>query len=247
LDPGGSGVDAVWDFQGPEMASFLGGRPCPLSLVSCARALVYSGNQELILALESVIAEVEARDPLPPSGVGHAADFYARGIASEAGLPPKLAPTAEEDEEAHPLLSSLPEGFLALHPGSGAPRKNWPPERFAALAERLSDKRPFLVVEGPADRAACEAVLRIGRARLASGLRPRILGAVLARAGLFVGNDSGVSHLAAAYAAPVLALFGPTDPAVWSPLGARVKVLCAPEGQMDALGLEAVLEAAEDV
>jgi heptosyltransferase-3 len=68
----------------------------------------------------------------------------------------------------------------------------------------------------------------------------RILGAVLARAGLFVGNDSGVSHLAAAAGAPTLSLFGPTAPEVWSPLGPRVVTLRAPGGAMSEISVDEV-------
>jgi ADP-heptose:LPS heptosyltransferase len=72
----------------------------------------------------------------------------------------------------------------------------------------------------------------------------RVLGALLARAALYVGNDSGVTHLAAAWGAPTLALFGPTDPAQWAPLGPRVRTLRAPDGRMPSLGVASVLEAA---
>ncbi len=72
----------------------------------------------------------------------------------------------------------------------------------------------------------------------------RLLGAALARAGVFLGNDAGVSHLAAAVGAPTLALFGPTDPALWAPVGPRVKTLRAPGGSLVDLELEAVLAAA---
>jgi ADP-heptose:LPS heptosyltransferase len=64
---------------------------------------------------------------------------------------------------------------------------------------------------------------------------------MLARAGLFVGNDSGVSHLAAAAGAPTLALFGPTTPEVWSPLGPRVATLRAPKGAMTEISVEEVV------
>jgi heptosyltransferase-2 len=73
---------------------------------------------------------------------------------------------------------------------------------------------------------------------------PRVLGAVLARAGLYVGNDSGISHLAAAWGAPVVTLFGPTDPAQWAPIGPRVTVLRAGDGRMESLELEDVVRAA---
>jgi ADP-heptose:LPS heptosyltransferase len=74
-----------------------------------------------------------------------------------------------------------------------------------------------------------------------------VLGAVLARAGVYVGNDSGVSHLAAAWGARVLALFGPTDPAQWAPVGPRVRVLRAKDTKMESLPLEEVERAASTI
>ena len=73
-------------------------------------------------------------------------------------------------------------------------------------------------------------------------LRP--LGAALSRAGLVLGNDSGVAHLAAASGAPTLTLFGPTDPALWAPLGSSVAAVRAPGGDLPALTVDTVVAAA---
>jgi ADP-heptose:LPS heptosyltransferase len=88
---------------------------------------------------------------------------------------------------------------LAIHPYSGSPSKNWPLENFQALA-RLE---PFEWCHDRFDD--------LGE-----------LADWLSAARLFVGNDSGITHLAAAVGAPTLALFGPTDPAVWAPRAAHV-------------------------
>jgi ADP-heptose:LPS heptosyltransferase len=68
----------------------------------------------------------------------------------------------------------------------------------------------------------------------------------LAGASLYVGNDSGITHLAAAAGAPVVALFGPTDPAVWAPRGPRVRVVATgrPGEPMERIPLDRVFEAA---
>ncbi len=70
---------------------------------------------------------------------------------------------------------------------------------------------------------------------------------MLARAGLYAGNDSGISHLAAAWGAPVIALFGPTDPAQWAPIGPRVRVMRAEDGKMESLKFEEVLRTAREM
>jgi heptosyltransferase-2 len=200
------------------------------------RPLAYavSGDADLAANLARLGGPVVVCAPAPAEGV-HASDWLAQPLAS-VGLPlaqrvATLAFSRGETSTAGPWLERLPERFLALHPGSGSPRKNWPPGHFADLARALAPGGPFLVVRGPADEEAAEAVLRLKDAVLADGLHPRQLGALLAGAGLFVGNDSGVTHLAAAAGAPTLALFGPTDPAQWAPIGPKVRVLRA-----DAIG-----------
>jgi ADP-heptose:LPS heptosyltransferase len=158
--------------------------------------------------------------------------------------PPDLEPTPSDDTDADAFLHGrLARGFLAMHPGSGAPAKNWPSERFAALATELSPG-PFLLVDGPADAAAVAGLDGAGPFVRASRLPLRTLGAVLRRAGLFVGNDSGVTHLAAAWGTPTVALFGPTDPETWSPVGRRVAVARSTSRSMNDLSRAEVSRAA---
>jgi len=208
---------------------------------------VYSRSAELARSLRLVVPRVIVHDPAPPGGT-HAAQWLLQPLAA-IGLhaPDALEPIRATDAEAsgaRSLLSLLPERFLAVHPGSGSPRKSWPPDRFASLVEALAPGRPWLLIEGPADVEAAAPLARRPGAVVARGLDARALGAVLSRAGMFVGHDSGVTHLAAAWGAPTLALFGPTDPAVWAPVGPRVRIVRAPEGRMDALPVDAVLTAA---
>lgn len=138
-------------------------------------------------------------------------------------------------------LRGRPHGMVVLHPGSGSPRKCWGAEGFAELARRLG--RRALLLEGPADGEA------VGRVReLAPGVRvfrgslEEVAGLLAGALGV-VGNDSGISHLAAALGVPTLAIFGPTDPARWAPRGPRVRVVRAPRGRLDLLGAEVVWEA----
>jgi heptosyltransferase-3 len=215
--------------------------------------IAYTASADLLRGLADSVpaAQIVAHPPLPPPDGPHASDWLAQAVAKvgsdPAVTPPTVAASSQEEVQARPWLERLAPRFLAIHPGSGSPRKNWPPDRFAALAERLADGEAFLLVEGPADADAAAPVSRLPSAVHARDLPPRVLGAVLARAGLYVGNDSGVSHLAAAWGAPVLALFGPTDPAQWAPVGPRVHVLRAKDGKMDGLDLEDVVQAARQV
>jgi ADP-heptose:LPS heptosyltransferase len=202
-------------------------------LSTCQSARLYSRSPDLLRSLRASIPDVKVIDPQP--GSGHAAAWYAQGLPE--GPVPALVPTPDEREAGAVLLSSLPRGFLALHPGSGSPRKNWP--FFREFAELWNE--PFLVVEGPADAAAVGPLKDLPGARLARFLPPRVLGFLLSEAGLLLGNDSGISHLGAAFGGRVLALFGPTEAKTWAPLGERVDSLSATNGDLGTLSPATVL------
>jgi heptosyltransferase-3 len=245
-------VDSVLPWEAAGMATLLAGEG-PLAddvtraLAPFEAVVAYTHSPALLHALSLSGARVIARPPLPPKEGPHAARWYADAVlalgTAPAPVPPLLVPTAAEEAAAREWTSRLGPGFLAVHPGSGSPRKNWPAERFEALVSALSPDRRWLLVEGPAESEAFGPLRALPHAVLARELPVRVLGAVLARAGLYVGNDSGVSHLAGAYGAPTIALFGPTDPALWSPVGPRVSVLRSPTETMAALVLEDVIAA----
>jgi heptosyltransferase-3 len=119
--------------------------------------------------------------------------------------------------------------FAVVHPFSGSAKKNWPLSRFRELAARL----PMAVqwCAGPQEEMA-EAV------RIDSLFE---LGCWIRSARIYIGNDSGITHLAAAVGAPVVAIFGPTDPAVWGPRGDRVRVV---HGNLEEISVNEVLYAA---
>jgi ADP-heptose:LPS heptosyltransferase len=250
VGPGPSEVDELIPWEGADVAALLAGSLAPGPLRDRLRgidvAVAYSRSEDLGRHLPRYVRRVLTHDPAPPAGF-HASRWLARPLEELGlGVPEDVEPvrpTEAEAIEARTLLASLPEGFLAIHPGSGSPRKSWPAERFAALLDVVEGNRPLLLVEGPADTDAVSRLARRTGVVIARGLSARTLGALLARARLFVGHDSGVSHLAAAWGAPTLALFGPTDPSVWSPVGPRVRVLRSPGERIDALTVESVLTA----
>jgi hypothetical protein len=146
---------------------------------------------------------------LPPEGAGvHATDFYldqVRGLTRCAsdGVP-RIRCEVERGN------------YAAIHPFSGSPRKNWPLDKFRALARQLERVMAVRWCAGREDPPIEEPVTRIDDlyelARWLAGAR------------LYIGNDSGITHLAAAVGIPTLALFGPTDPNVWAPRGPHVRV-----------------------
>lgn len=117
------------------------------------------------------------------------------------------------------------ENFVAIHPGSGSSTKNWPIGHWRQLAEALSHEfgARLLVVSGEADTAAASALAGLGTPLRNLPLEDLVHR--LAGAALFIGHDSGVSHLAAACGAPCLLLFGPSDPATWAPPAPHVRVI----------------------
>ena len=169
-----------------------------------------------------------------PASAGHVAAAYLDELgesaaASDGALEAHIDVLPADVGEARRVLAplGLEDARVALlFPGSGAAHKNWPAENFAALAGLLPPPLKPLIVLGPAERAIEPLFIAQGVARL----RDQPLGTVAGLAHLaagFVGNDSGVSHLAAAVGAPGVAIFGPTDPERWRPLG-RVRVMREP-------------------
>jgi heptosyltransferase III len=253
VGPGPSEVDERIPWESPAASALFTPRaivsePLRVALGRCGRAVLFSRNPELADGLRGLVPFVSSVDPVPAGC--HAAEWMLRAVGAVAArldAAAVFAPTAAETEAARRCLEALPAGFLCVHPGSGSPAKVWPSARFADLAGALAEGRPWLLVEGPADARAAEPLRDLPGVVLARGLPLRVLGALLAPAGLFVGNDSGVSHLAAAYGAPTLALFGPTDPALWAPRGPRVRTLRAHGGRLDELELDVVEAAARDL
>ena len=127
----------------------------------------------------------------------------------------------------------------AIHPGSGGRSKNWPLENFLNLADQLKaqqKRQPFFIL-GPVEEEVSPQLAETIEARgfpLVRHLPLNELAGVLDLSAGYVGNDSGVTHLAAALNLPTVALFGPTDPELWGPVGKRVVIL--PSGDSDASG-----------
>jgi heptosyltransferase-3 len=242
-----------WDH--PDLTRLFAGEPSlPESLADSLRsydaAVAYTRNEDFVSSLRAFVPTVLSLDPTRLSPGLHASVAFTAPCLALGGSQlvelPVLRPRPQDDEAILPFLQRLPPHFLAVHPGSGSPRKNWPATRFAELVRDLTGDSPFLVVKGPADETAVGGLLGRRSAVVASGLPLRVLGALLSRAGLYVGNDSGVSHLAAASGAPTFALFGPTPPDVWAPIGPRVACLQVPDGVLDGLERDEVVLRAKE-
>jgi heptosyltransferase-2 len=136
---------------------------------------------------------------------------------------------------------------LALHPGSGSERKNWPEAKWAELLELLAARsaHDFLLIGGEAEGDRCgrlAAALPAGRVHIAQNLPLVELAARMQTCGGFIGHDSGITHLAAALDLPGLVLWGQTALTMWRPQSARLQILRDPAG-LDALPVAAVWDA----
>jgi heptosyltransferase-2 len=198
---------------------------------------------------------------LPPAWAEPAAHYFYRileplKLDDDVPSPSRVYPTNEDRQAAAAFLAGLAEDtrLVALHPGSGSDTKNWPVEFWEELGRKLPAEDPrirLLLVEGEADGPRVERLMEgwKGMPLLRARWLPLpILAVLLQRTELFLGHDSGVTHLAAAADAdlPIVALFGPTDPAVWAPSRPGVRVLRAPYG-LASLKVDEVLAATGDV
>jgi hypothetical protein len=172
-----------------------------------------AAREEFRAALAAVRVPFRLLPALPPEGCGvHAADYYLAQVGGDAGGVPRL-----------PYRAS-PGGYAVIHPFSGSEKKNWPLALFREVYSALSARMPVYWCAGPEEA-------------LDGAVRFEDLGGLaewLAGASLYVGNDSGITHLAAACGVPVVAIFGRTDPRVWGPRG-DVTVVERPSGADEVL------------
>jgi len=184
---------------------------------------------------------------------GHAARQLSAPI-KELGLcvqdfAAKVYPSSKDQHAAKEFLRDLARPVVALHVGSGSENKNWPLENWIDLGNHLLGSDDFhgslAIVSGEADQDRArqlQTVWKSNRLQVAKSLPLPQLAALFERA-IFVGHDSGISHLAAAAGAKCILLFGPTDPAVWAPMNENVSVLRARNGNMRGIQCEAVRKA----
>ena len=179
-----------------------------------------------------------------------------------AGHPlPFVSPDFPTEESAERQAAELPQPFVLLNPGAGWGAKRWPIDRYAQVARALRQCGYSIVVnEGPAERHLVEG-LRVSTGEFILPVRAALteLIAITRRAALVIAGDTGPLHLASALGRPVVAIFGPTDPARNGPFGGQFRVLRHPESKRDhtrraepEAGLltitpEAVIEAAKEL
>jgi hypothetical protein len=224
-------VEEILDSESPAHARVFQGE-WPSEHPTADVALVISTSDDLLRAA-CVAAQATCQvSPGPLCETKSIARQWAE--AASPWAPVFLGPLAKLDVRGE---AAWFENATVIHSGSGSPRKNWPIERFAELARLLrGEGHRVLWIRGPAEADPPAGAEDFETARLSL----HALAATLSRARLFVGNDSGVSHLAAATGVPTVALFGPTNETVWRPDGPHVRTVAGGFGEIVALSLQAV-------
>ena len=157
----------------------------------------------------------------------------------------RIFPSTEDREFGREFLASMPQPIIAIHPGSGSHQKNWPVDNWIRLFSqdnRIADLERLLVISGEADETQAGQLEREWAnrgVRFAKNLPLPRLAALLEHA-MFIGHDSGISHLAAAAGANCVLLFGPTNPDVWAPANDTVRILRSPSVRLEDLQIETV-------
>ncbi|MFW6133253.1 MAG: glycosyltransferase family 9 protein [Planctomycetota bacterium] len=166
----------------------------------------------------------------PPDANGHLLDLWADLLGLSAvrvdepwPVPPSWPQGAREALQAAGVDADHP--YVAVHPGAGAPAKCWPGENFTRLAQGPPGDTQAVVILGPVEAERGPAASAFEPAAVLQSPSLDVLAGVLGGAAGYVGNDSGVSHLAAAVGAPTVALFGATRAEQFAPRGPRVRTL----------------------
>lgn len=202
-------------------------------------AIVFTARKEsqLISNVRSVIPDTEAILTIPPeASCQHAADFRLSQCCSgedETKRHATIRIPAEETIWAAGFLRgqgyAAGQRIIAVHPGSGGRKKCWPIEEYAALIGRVTEDPGIfcIIIAGPAEDTAdmSRQIDCTDRVIMVCDESLMRVAALLSLSDFYLGNDSGISHLAGILGCRGVALFGPTNPAIWRPQGQGLQVV----------------------
>jgi ADP-heptose:LPS heptosyltransferase len=181
----------------------------------------------------------------PDNNTEHVTDFQLRKTA-DLGFDvktkiPKLFPAEDDINKGIKFLKEKGvckdgDPLIALHLGSGGLKKRWPHDNYIRFISGLyrNIKSVFLMIEGPADDGLKEKLKYIPSSVPVIYLKNAdlpFLAAIISQCALYAGNDSGITHIAAALGVATIALFGPTDPMIWGPRGDKVYIIRKNHGE----------------
>jgi heptosyltransferase III len=240
-------IDDWMSWEGPAGAGlFSSGVPLPCKLKvwlnRCDIAVAWMDDNEDALRAkfeEFGIAEIRIQSPFSSAlHTRHQSHRFLETVEESAddgslGRFTQVPPSMVEEGTACLERIGIPRGrpFVLVHPGSGSAHKCLDPITIARIIQRLAQQDLLpVVIEGPADQQAVERVLQVisSRPPILRNLDLTTLVGVLVQARFLLGHDSGVTQLAALFGVRTIAVFGPTDPARWAPLGDHVAIVRGP-------------------
>jgi ADP-heptose:LPS heptosyltransferase len=196
-----------------------------------------AGDPEFVARLKEIRPEACVAPWRPgPGETRHVSQIFADSLGTGISAhikPPGIMLSESTHRRGKQWLSEKGwngrETLVALHPGAGSEAKRWPAPQVSGLAQYLVQKNiRLLIIEGPAETGLAGQIARTlpsGAAITAESEPLELLAAAMKNCCLFIGNDSGLAHLAAALDIRSIVLFGPTLPQNWAPLGRDVTVL----------------------
>ncbi len=229
LSPATSEI-AAWR---PRLALNLHGGSRSAVLTVASRASLRAGWAHFTWSAAYNVRIPRAQEILGVERVVHSAEHVASAMFY-LGVPQVEIPRAKLFVDA-----AAPRApYVVIHAFASAPEKAWPAKRFVAIAERLrADGLEPVFLCGPGDDATAFAGFETSRGQLRSAK------ALLRDAALFVGNDSGPAHMAAAFGVPVVVLYGPSDSVVWAPWKTEARVFT----DLPNVAVDAVARAASEL
>ena len=255
-------VDAAASFDGFGLEALFAGEASPTlrsRLARFARVVSWFGSRDgtYTRTVSALCPGVAVAAPVPegatPVWEHLVATLAPWGVLAPSRFVPIVPPAPWRDDAVTALAGIGVEAghrVVVIHPGAGGASKLWPPEKFThALRPILGEPGIRLVLhQGPADEGPAREVLEALRAcapaqTVAPLVEPTlpVLGAVLAQAAVYLGADSGVSHLAACVGAPAVILFTQETRTRWAPWSPAVRALTMTPGEDDAAQASAAL------
>lgn len=205
-----------------------------------ATALIFGKSNLGLLSRNLQRAGIRRVVPLPSfppeGGRVHVADFLLKSLEAEGFWDESSFSPLRLGDEVHNWAEKFwiekgwteDQRILAIHPGSGSRAKNWDPKNFAKVVDWAVERAKVLLILGPAEKNGEEHKnrgMKKGCLVAAENLPLIQVAALLQKSSSYLGNDSGITHLAAFLGIPTVAIFSTTDSLVWGPRGPKVKIL----------------------
>jgi ADP-heptose:LPS heptosyltransferase len=220
----------------PSLALNMHGGSRSISLTALSGARVRAGFAHFRASGVYSVRIPTAQEILSVTRKVHTAEHLASAIfyLGAARCPIPRAKLFADDHQA-----SRP--YAAIHAVAATPEKTWPPERFLEVARQLERSHGLepVFLAGPG-----EDLSLFSEFRTLAGAPLDHVKSVIKGASLFIGNDSGPAHIAAAFGVPVVVLFGPSDPVVWAPWQVEAEVLTG-RPSIDAIAVDEVIRAVD--